>query len=146
MTDYTYRLYECPRCHRMIPEMTRCPWCEPNVVYSGFDMLEGMLALQKGFQTKYKKKFRFTKLKDAVAIIMEAAELIDATNVNKKGNNYKWWSQKTHTREERVVELIDLWHFMMLYMLIEKITPEEFYKAYIKKLGENYERQESGKY
>jgi hypothetical protein len=139
-------LCECPKCHRMIPMDTRCPWCEPDIEYYGYDMLEGMLALQKGFQEKYKNRFRFTKLLDSIAIIMEAAELIDATNVNKKGNNYKWWSQKTHTREERLVELIDLWHFMMLYMLMEKISPREFYEAYIKKLGINYERQESDKY
>jgi hypothetical protein len=109
-----------------------------------------MLALQKGFQTKYKDRFkgkkRITKLGDAIAIIQEASELIDATNRNKKGNNYKWWSDKVHMREERLFELVDIWHFFMLYMIIEKISPEEFFQTYIKKLGENYARQESGAY
>jgi len=143
--DHTY---ECSRCGRMIPIFYACPWCEPDRLYErqDMDMFEFMFELQSGFQKKYKEHFKFTKFLTSIALLVESMELMLKTEFKGK-HNYKWWSKKeVPDRAQRVEELADVFHFFLLYMLKEKITPEELFQIYIKKLAINYERQESGTY
>jgi dimeric dUTPase (all-alpha-NTP-PPase superfamily) len=105
-----------------------------------------MFELQKGFQQKYKERFKFTKFLASIALLVESFELMLKTPF-KGDKNYKWWSKKpVPSHEERVEELVDVWHFFMNYMIKEKIEPEELFKVYLAKLKVNYERQESGTY
>jgi len=138
---------ECPECGRIIPILHSCPWCEPNSpLNEGADKFEFMFALQNGFQHKYKKRFKFTKFLASIALLVESLELMLKTEFKGK-HNYKWWSKKeVPERTQRVEELADVFHFFMLYMIKEKITPEEVFKVYLNKLKINYERQESGTY
>jgi hypothetical protein len=141
------RMHECPKCGRMIPTLYACPWCEPDsTLLENIDMFDFMFELQNGFQKKYKARFKFTKFLSSIALLVESLELMLKTEFKGK-HNYKWWSKKeVPPREQRVEELADVFHFFMLYMIKEKITPEELFRVYITKLKVNYERQESGTY
>jgi hypothetical protein len=141
------RKHECPTCGRMIPVLYACPWCEPNSpLLEDIDMFDFVFELQNGFQQKYKERFKFTKFLSSIALLVESFELMLKTPF-KGDKSYKWWSKKpVPTREQRVEELVDVLHFFMLYMIKEKITPEELFKVYLAKLKVNYERQESGTY
>jgi hypothetical protein len=101
------------------------------------DKFEEMLRKQKEFQDKY--GFHPELKSCIIAMLMELGELAEASQG-------KWWSKKNHTHEERLVETVDIWHFFMIYLIQEGITADEFFEAYIKKLDENYRRQESGTY
>jgi phosphoribosyl-ATP pyrophosphohydrolase len=99
------------------------------------DKLEEMLKLQNEFQDKYGFKPPLHRI--ASAIMVEAGELW-------MGSKGKWWSKKKGTHKNRVEELVDIWHFMLVYMRTEHITPDEFFEVYKKKLQINYQRQETG--
>ena len=100
------------------------------------DKFDEMLKLQKAFQDKYGlSKVGLDKL--AAAMAAEAGELWGASDG-------KWWKKTKDTPKHRLEELVDLWHFFMAYMLEDEITPDQFFKAYKKKLAENYHRQETG--
>lgn len=141
------RKHECPTCGRMIPTLYACPWCKPNSsLLKEIDMFDFVFELQNGFQQKYKERFKFTKFLSSIALLVESFELMLKTPF-KGDKSYKWWSKKSvPSRKERVEELVDVLHFFMLYMIKEKITPEELFKVYLAKLKVNYERQESGIY
>lgn len=131
----------------MIPYLYDCPWCNPNSPkLEELDMLQFIFELQKGFQQKYKERFKFTKFLTSIALMVESMELMLKTEFKGK-HNYKWWSKKeVPDHEQRVEELVDVLHFFMLYMLKEKISPEKLFVTYLAKLRVNYERQESGTY
>lgn len=99
------------------------------------DKFEDMLKRQKEFQEKY--GYHPALHLWASAMSAEAMELWS-------GCGGKWWKKKQTTPEENLEELVDLWHFMMGYMIDARITPDQFYEAYLKKLAENYRRQETG--
>jgi len=138
---------KCEKCERLIPEFQHCPWCEWDPLTNpDVDIFELMFGLQKGFQIKYKERFKFSKFLAGFAMLVESLELLLKTEFKGK-HNYKWWSKKeVPPREQRVEELADVFHFFMLYMIKEKIEPEELFKVYLAKLKVNYERQESGTY
>jgi len=101
-----------------------------------WDKLELLFMMQAKFQFR----FRFTKVgldKIASAIMAEGGELWE------KGKG-KWWSKKTHPREEKVEEMIDILHFFLIGCLELGITPQELLDEYSKKLAENYRRQKRG--
>ncbi len=138
-------VFECKKCGRLIPWLYECPWCKPDGNME-IDMFDFMFGLQCAFQQKYKEKFKFTKFLTSIALLVESMELMLKTEFKGK-HNYKWWSVKeVPDHASRVGELVDVFHFFMLYMIKEKITPEELYSAYVAKLAENYKRQESGTY
>jgi dimeric dUTPase (all-alpha-NTP-PPase superfamily) len=110
------------------------------------DKFEEMLRLQKEFQDTYKGRFTFTKFRVSIAMLLEAVEVMEAQDFG-DGKNFKWWSKKPlPSREERIEEMVDVFHFFMLLMLEDEVTVTEFFEAYKKKLAENYARQESNKY
>lgn len=101
------------------------------------NLLSMMLVKQKKFQNKYKMH---PALKDVgVALASEALEIW-------KAGGGKWWSKKTYTHEQKVEEIADGMHFLLLSMIEEKVSAEELYEVYCKKLQENYARQESKVY
>lgn len=131
-------------CDESVPAMCISPFFPIREVKQ--DKFEDMLARQKEFQKKYKERFKFNKFLVSLAMLVESFELMLKTEYKRK-HNYKWWSKKeVPERPQRVEELADVFHFFMLYMLEEKITVNELYQEYIKKLEENYKRQESGTY
>jgi hypothetical protein len=139
--------FKCPTCGRLIPSFYACPWCENNsAIFEDMDMFDFMFGLQKGFQRTYKERFKFTKFLSSIALLVESLELMLKTPY-KGDKSYKWWSNKpVPDHAQRVEELVDVFHFFMLYMIKEKITPEELFTIYLAKLKVNYERQESGTY
>jgi|GEM_PF-5628350 dimeric dUTPase (all-alpha-NTP-PPase superfamily) len=107
------------------------------------DKFEEMLRLQNEFQEKFKDRFDFTKFLVSVAMMVEAVELM-AEQEAANGKTFKWWSKKPlPTREKRVGEMVDVFHFFMLLMLEDNVTVEELFEAYKTKLAENYKRQET---
>jgi phosphoribosyl-ATP pyrophosphohydrolase len=103
------------------------------------DTLRVLLELQRQFQETYKDKFHFSLHRIASAIMVEGGELWMASSG-------KWWSKKSHNKEEQMNELADILHFFLLYMIKRGITVDELFFAYRKKLAENYKRQESKVY
>lgn len=101
------------------------------------DKFEEMLMMQKKFQETF--PFKLDLKKCLLAMMMELGEMAEASEC-------KWWSKKRHTHEQRLGEAVDFWHFLMIYLLEEGITAEEFYEAYKAKLAVNYQRQESKTY
>ena len=88
-------------------------------------------------QLKFQLEFGFNNipLKDiASAILAEGGELW-------QGSEGKWWSKKRGDRKNQIEELVDLWHFMLTYMITIDVTEKEFVDAYYKKLEENCRRQ-----
>lgn len=102
-----------------------------------FDLLKTMLEMQEKFQWRFENKFKFKPtLKDMVCAI--AAEAIGESWKTAGG---KWWSEKEYSREEKVVELIDILHFWLCACIEVGLTAEEIFEVYSKKLAENYRRQ-----
>lgn len=101
------------------------------------DYFNAMLRLQTQFQEKYKDKFHFSSHRVASAMMAESGELWGASGG-------KWWKKKKKTREEQIEEMADLLHFFLLFMIKKNISVKELYDAYVKKLAENYNRQERG--
>jgi dimeric dUTPase (all-alpha-NTP-PPase superfamily) len=99
------------------------------------DKLEEMLKLQREFQNKYNYHRPLTDWTGAMG--SEVGELWEASGG-------KWWKHKQYTKEQRLEELVDLWHFILGYMIDGDISADEFFKAYKKKLQLNYARQETG--
>jgi len=83
--------------------------------------LEGLLGKQAAFQEKY---FPVINLKESyvlVAINQELAELIDSLPF------YKWWTKKPWDLDNAKIEAVDIFHFVLIYLLIER----DIYKHYI---------------
>lgn len=98
-----------------------------------FDILSEMLKLQQEFQETFGF---YPPLKDiASAVMHEGGELWGASEG-------KWWSTKKETREHQVEEIVDIIHFVLQYSLQIGVSAQELYETYLRKLYENYERQE----
>ena len=80
-----------------------------------------------------------TLLEKAVALSVEAAELIDAAG-------YKWWIWSDNGREidERMVreEAVDVLHFLLSIFLSLRMNEDDIKKEYNKKWRKNFQRIE----
>lgn len=62
------------------------------------------------------------------AIIVEAAELIDCLG-------YKWWKHQELDEANARVEIVDIWHFVMSYVLREDVLDHNNIDRYINKFS-----------
>lgn len=62
------------------------------------------------------------------AIIVEVAELIDCLG-------YKWWKHQEIDEANARVEIVDIWHFVMSYVLREDVLDPNSLPEYIEKLS-----------
>lgn len=99
------------------------------------DKLEELFRLQMRFQQNF--GFWPELYKIISAMMAESGELW-----GKSGG--KWWKKHNSTKEEQVDELVDILHFFLMACLELKMTPQELFDAYVKKLDVNYKRQKEG--
>ena len=72
------------------------------------------------------------------AVQQELAELTDSVP-------WKWWAKYQKRDEQNIkVEIVDLFHFLISLALVNNISPEDLYEAYLKKNKINHDRQDSG--
>jgi dimeric dUTPase (all-alpha-NTP-PPase superfamily) len=72
------------------------------------------------------------------AMQQETAELIDSVP-------WKWWAKYQKFDEQNAkVEVVDLFHFLVSLAQTLGMTPDDVYKAYLKKNQVNHARQETG--
>jgi dimeric dUTPase (all-alpha-NTP-PPase superfamily) len=63
----------------------------------------------------------------------------------KMETKWKWWKAKENyniDKENRKVEIADMWHVLMQLTMEVGMTPEDIAEAYYKKWKENFKRQE----
>lgn len=77
---------------------------------SGKQMVTEMLQLQDGFNQVVNPQWRQAGYAWARAIWVECAELMDHFG-------YKWWKASSPDREQCLLELVDIWHFVMSHEL-----------------------------
>ena len=72
------------------------------------------------------------------ALQQETAELIDSVP-------WKWWAKYQKFDEQNAkVEVVDLFHFLISLAQALGMSPDDVYRAYVKKNLVNHQRQESG--
>ena len=72
------------------------------------------------------------------ALTQEIAELTDSVP-------WKWWAKYQKFDEQNArVEVIDLFHFLISIAQVLNMTPEDLYRAYLKKNAVNNQRQDTG--
>jgi len=81
--------------------------------------ISDMLYLQSSFNTNTCEKWEIKQLDWATAIFIEAGEAIDSFN-------WKWWKHGGNDLANLTVEMVDLWHFIMSYMLENESFKETF--------------------
>jgi dimeric dUTPase (all-alpha-NTP-PPase superfamily) len=80
--------------------------------------------------------------KVSVAMIAEIAEILQTFN------NFKWWKNKEEVTEEKLknlrVEVIDVFHFLILMAQLLGMDGQDFYNLYLAKKELNHKRQDNG--
>ena len=72
------------------------------------------------------------------AMSQEVAELTDCVP-------WKWWAKyQTFDRQNALVEVVDLFHFLISAAQVLELSADEIFEAYTKKHAVNLNRQESG--
>ena len=72
------------------------------------------------------------------AMTQELAELTDSVP-------WKWWAKYQKFDEQNArVEVVDLFHFLISIAQVLGMTPDDVFKAYVKKNEVNFKRQETG--
>lgn len=74
------------------------------------EMVTEMLQLQDGFNQVVNPQWRQAGYQWARAIWVECGELMDHFG-------YKWWKASNPDREQCLLELVDIWHFVMSHEL-----------------------------
>ncbi len=80
--------------------------------------LTTMLMLQDQMNTKVNSDWRGKNFAWYRAIWIESAEMLDHYG-------WKWWKKQSPDREQVVLELIDIWHFGLSILLLEKMSAED---------------------
>ncbi len=68
------------------------------------------------------------------AIISECGELIDSIN-------FKWWTKQEDNWNNAKIEIVDIWHFLLTYVLMKFKNENNFYKELIKQFYEGFNDQ-----
>ncbi|MDQ7054985.1 MAG: dUTPase [Persephonella sp.] len=84
-----------------------------------------MLNLQEELNRKINEKWTDIRTKEdfARAIWIECAELVDSLP-------WKWWKKQKADMENVQIEVVDIWHFIMSYMLLEYREIENLISSY----------------
>lgn len=108
------------------------------------DMLKQIFELQKALarrmfniDTLTEQEKEYWSVQMYLALTKEAGEVID-------WHNWKHWkkTKKKINITEIKYELVDCMHFLVEWMLIFDMTPEEMTQLYVTKNKENHNRQE----
>jgi len=96
-----------------------------------------MFQLQEELNRKINKNWRETRSKEdfARATWIECAELVDSLP-------WKWWKKQKADMENVQIEVVDIWHFIMSYILldytVEKAIHSKPVKLFIMGVNENF--------
>jgi len=72
------------------------------------------------------------------AMTQELAELTDSVP-------WKWWAKyQEFDRQNAMVEIVDLFHFLVSAAQVMGMTADDVYQVYLQKNKVNHERQDSG--
>lgn len=72
------------------------------------------------------------------AMTQELAELTDSVP-------WKWWAKyQEFDKQNAIVEIVDIWHFLMSAAQVMGLTAEDFYEVYLQKNKVNHKRQDTG--
>ncbi|WP_029521562.1 dUTP diphosphatase [Persephonella sp. IF05-L8] len=97
-----------------------------------------MFQLQEELNRKISNDWRKIRSKEdfARATWIECAELVDSLP-------WKWWKKQTPDMDNVQIEVVDIWHFIMSYILIDYEKPEEAIESdavqtFLKGLSEDF--------
>ncbi|WP_297453003.1 dUTP diphosphatase [Persephonella sp.] len=97
-----------------------------------------MFQLQDKLNKKINENWRQIRTKEdfARATWIECAELVDSLP-------WKWWKKQTPDMENVQIEVVDIWHFIMSYILMDYEKPEEAVESnaidiFLKGLNEDF--------
>ncbi len=80
-------------------------------------MVAEMLTLQNQFNEIVNPQWLSAQYNWARAVWVECAELMDHLG-------YKWWKAQANDRAQCVLEIVDIWHFVMSYELTQSSLPQ----------------------
>ncbi|WP_457638705.1 dUTP diphosphatase [Persephonella sp.] len=111
------------------------------------DRLLQMFQLQDRLNRKINENWREVRTKEdfARATWIECAELVDSLP-------WKWWKKQEPDMDNVQIEVVDIWHFIMSYILMDFPAPEEAVESeavnlFIKGVNEDFtEVNVSGEY
>ena len=90
-------------------------------------LINECLKLQDSFNSIVNSDWRTAGYNWRRAMWVESAELVDMMG-------YKWWKNIHHTdwdKKQILLEVVDIFHFLLSEVLIDRKTAEEIYNAYI---------------
>jgi len=82
--------------------------------YQFSSLTEELLEEQAKFQAKYFPIDQIDERDVVIAINQELAELIESLPF------YKWWTKKPLDKQNAKIEAVDMYHFMLIYLLIQR--------------------------
>jgi len=101
------------------------------------EKLVEMLQLQEELNRKINENWREIRTKEdfARATWIECAELVDSLP-------WKWWKKQEANMENVQIEVVDIWHFVMSFILldypVESAIESEGIKMFVKGLNEDF--------
>jgi dimeric dUTPase (all-alpha-NTP-PPase superfamily) len=81
-----------------------------SVEINKLELLKAMFAMQDSFNKQVHPEWKTQNYAWHEAILVESAELIEHLG-------YKWWKHQEPNIDQVVMELVDIWHFAMSYMI-----------------------------
>jgi dimeric dUTPase (all-alpha-NTP-PPase superfamily) len=97
-----------------------------------------MLELQDNLNKRINENWRDIRTKEdfARATWIECAELVDSLP-------WKWWKKQDADMDNVKIEIVDIWHFIMSYILMDHYSPEEAVRSlpvdmFIKGIKQNF--------
>ena len=107
------------------------------------DKLEALFAEQAAFNASINKTRHLEDVTDdewvqkfAIALIVEAGELLDAAH-------FQWWKNpRPIDREHLKEEAVDVFHFAVSIALAAGMDAEELFERFLRKHQENIDRQQ----
>lgn len=99
-------------------------------------IFHSMLQLQDTFNTKVHDQWKQQKFSWDTAIWVECGEMIDHLG-------YKWWKKQQPDIEQVILEMVDIWHFGMSYIMNYDDAKLDVLSHY---LYSNYESTDTEKY
>ena len=88
-----------------------------------YDLIKEMFKKQNEFNEYTIKNWKKANLNWRRAIWLECAEAVESTD-------WKWWKKSPTDEENLKVELVDIWHFIMSYIMVHKKAIAERPKDY----------------
>jgi dimeric dUTPase (all-alpha-NTP-PPase superfamily) len=74
------------------------------------EIIQSMLELQNSFNTKVHNDWKNQNFKWDIAVWVECGEMMDHLG-------YKWWKKQAADKDQVILEMVDIWHFGMSYIM-----------------------------